>query len=188
MQKPMSRSTSLIRQAVAWSVILCAVGLLAVCVVVPRLAGATPYTILTGSMRPTFPPGTLVVVKPTPFDQIDIGDAVTFQLKSGRPDVVTHRVIGQTVDANGRPALITQGDNNPSPDAKHVIEKQVKGTVWYSAPHLGRVSSLLSSAQRHLVLSAVVIGLLGYAAFMFIGAARDRTRSRRRPDHRQEAR
>ena len=184
----MSRSASLIRQAVAWTVMLCALGLLAICVVVPRLAGATPYTILTGSMQPTYQPGALVVVKPTPFDEIDIGDVVTFQLKSGQADVVTHRVIGRSIDAERRPALITQGDANGSPDANGVIEKQVKGTVWYSAPHLGRVSAVLTSAQRHLLLSAVVIALLGYAAFMFVGAARDRANLRRRTAHRQEAR
>lgn len=188
MQKPVSRSASLVRQAVAWAVMLCALGLLAVCVVVPRLGGATPYTIVTGSMRPTYPPGTLVVVKPISFDDINIGDTITYQLRSGEPEVATHRVIGRTIDAERRPVLITQGDSNPSPDAKRVVEKQVKGTVWYSVRHLGRVSSLLTSAQRHIVLSAVVIGLLGYAALMFISAARDRTRPRRRPDDRQGAR
>jgi signal peptidase I len=139
-------------------------------------------------MRPTYPPGALVVVKPTPFDDINIGDTVTYQLNSGEPEVATHRVIGRTFDAERRPVLLTQGDANPSPDAKPVVEKQVKGTVWYSVRHLGRVSSFLTSAQRQLVLSAVVIGLLGYAALMFISAARDRTSSRRRPDDRQEAR
>ena len=37
---------------------------LALTIVIPRLTGSTPYTVLTGSMVPTYPPGTLIVVKP----------------------------------------------------------------------------------------------------------------------------
>ena len=43
-------------QVVAWAVIVAVVSVLAVAVLVPRVTGATPYTILTGSMRPSFPP------------------------------------------------------------------------------------------------------------------------------------
>src|SRR5690348_1418553 len=144
----MSRGASVIRQVLAWGILLCALGLLAVCVVIPKAAGATPYTILTDSMQPTYPPGTLVVAKPMPFDEINIGDVVTYQLKSGESEVVTHRVIGRTNDKQGRPALITQGDANRTPDPKLVIAKQVKGTLWYSAPKLGRVSNALTAGQR----------------------------------------
>ena len=56
-------------RTLAWLVILGAVAVLLVAVVVPRVAGATPYTVLTGSMAPAYPPGTLVVVRP-----VDPGD------------------------------------------------------------------------------------------------------------------
>ncbi len=177
----------MIRQAVAWGVLLGALVLLAVCVAIPKAAGAAPYTILTGSMRPTLPPGTLVVVKPTPFEQIGIGDVVTYQLNSGKSEVVTHRVVGLTSDKQGRPALRTQGDANRTPDPKVVIAKQVKGTLWYSAPKLGRVSNLLNQSQRDLVLSVVVIGLFGYAAFMFVGSAVERRKHRHSHDREEAA-
>jgi signal peptidase len=183
----MSRGASIIRQVLAWGVLLCALGLLAVCVVIPKAAGATPYTILTGSMQPTYPPGTLVVARPTPFDQIDIGDVVTYQLTSGRSEVVTHRVIGRTKDSEGRPALITQGDANNTPDEKLVIAKQVKGTLWYSAPKLGRVSNALTAGQRDVALTVVVIGLFGYAAFMFAGSAVERRKHRHSHDREEAA-
>ena len=48
----------------AWTVILGVAAVLAVAVLVPRVGGATPYTVLTGSMAPTYPPGSLVVVRP----------------------------------------------------------------------------------------------------------------------------
>jgi signal peptidase len=71
----------------------CAVALALVGVVAPLVLGATPYTVLTGSMRPTYPPGTMVVVRPVDVERVAPGDVVTYQLASGRPEVVTHRVV-----------------------------------------------------------------------------------------------
>src|SRR5690606_27056120 len=44
-------------QVVTWAVILVLLAMLTVTVLVPRIAGATPYTVLTGSMQPHLPPG-----------------------------------------------------------------------------------------------------------------------------------
>ena len=52
------------RTIVSWVLLLLMIGVLAVMVVIPRLTGSTAYTVLTGSMEPTMPPGTLIVVKP----------------------------------------------------------------------------------------------------------------------------
>ena len=82
-------------RVLGWVVTLAAVAAIALAVVVPRLGGATPYTVLTGSMRPGMPPGTLVVVRPIEPDQIATGMVVTYQLRSGDPTVVTHRVLSQ---------------------------------------------------------------------------------------------
>ena len=73
-------------QVLAWFVIAGVLVLLTLAVLVPRVGGATPYTILTGSMEPGLPPGTLVVVKPVPADRIAIGSVITYQLDSGTPD------------------------------------------------------------------------------------------------------
>ncbi len=68
-----------------WLVILAVVAMLAVAVAIPRLGGGTPYTILTGSMEPNYPPGTLVVAKPAEPSDIRIGDVITFQLGRASP-------------------------------------------------------------------------------------------------------
>jgi len=166
-----------LRGVAVWLTLPAALGLLLVMVVVPRLGGATPYTILTGSMQPTMPPGTLVVVRPTPFDDIDAGEVVTYQLRSGQRAVVTHRVIGRTVDAQGRPALITQGDANDTPDRQVVIQKQVRGTPWYTVPQLGRLNVAFVE-QRALAGRVVAGALLAYTAFLILSGVRDR-RSRK---------
>lgn len=74
-----------IRNIVSWALLLGVLAILLSTVVVPRLTGSTPFTVLTGSMQPTYPPGTLIVVKPQDAAQLQAGDAITYQIESGSP-------------------------------------------------------------------------------------------------------
>ncbi|MDR7086716.1 signal peptidase [Aeromicrobium panaciterrae] len=177
------RSTGPLRwfgQLVAWLVIIGVVAVIAAAVVVPRIAGATPYSILTGSMQPKYPPGTLVVVKPIDTEDIAIGKVVTYQLKSGKPTVVTHRVVGMIQSPDGTLRFRTQGDANDAPDRELVRPVQVKGALWYDVPYLGYVNKYITGKERRLTMVVVVSGLLLYAAYMFTGSLRDRLRKPRK--------
>jgi signal peptidase len=161
-----------------WTVILAVATAVATAVAVPRLAGATPYAVLTGSMRPDLPPGTLVVVRPVDPEDIGVGTVITYQLASGEPDVVTHRVVEQGLDAKGAPVFATQGDANGARDATWVRPVQVKGEVWYAVPYLGHLNTALTGKERQVGVYAVAAGLLGYALLLFASAAKDRVRPR----------
>jgi len=164
-------------RVLVWFVLLALLAVLLVAVLVPRIAGATPYSILSGSMTPTYPVGTLVVSKPVDPSEIGIGSAVTYQLESGRPMVVTHRVVQQGINSEGEPIFRTQGDANEVPDEEWVRAVQVRGQVWYAIPYLGYVNRWLTGDQRQLVVYVVAAGLVGYAAVMFGGAVRDRRKA-----------
>lgn len=168
----------------AWLVIAAGLVLLAVAIVVPRIGGATPYVVQTGSMRPDLPPGSLVVVRPVTGDDIAVGDVVTYQVASGEPVFVTHRVVSVSYDGRGELSMRTQGDANAVPDQESVREVQVRGELWYSLPYVGYVSGLLTGPQRAAGIYAVAAGLLLYALAEFAGALRDR-RSKAR--HREVA-
>ncbi|NKS55628.1 signal peptidase I, partial [Rhodococcus hoagii] len=90
-----------VKSVVSWLLLIAMVGLLALTIVIPRITGSTPYTVLTGSMEPTYPPGTLIVVKPQAAETLGAGDAITFQWESGKPDVVTHRITAVQYTAGG---------------------------------------------------------------------------------------
>jgi signal peptidase len=170
------KSLRVVRTAATWAVIVVILGLIVIAVLVPRVAGATPYTVQTGSMRPSMPPGTLVVVRPAPIEKIDVGDIITYQLRPGRPEVVTHRVVTVGDNAGRGRVLQTQGDANNAADANWVIAKQVRGRYWYSVPYVGRATNILTNEQRQSALSVITIGLLGYAGVMFFRDMRDRRR------------
>jgi signal peptidase I len=161
--------------------LLALVGLLAlILIVVPFASGSTPMTILTSSMEPRLPPGTLIVVKPTPAEKITVGDAMTYQIRSGDPAVVTHRVISVSSSSDGSFSFITQGDNNDSPDENPVIEAQIRGVVWYSVPWVGYVSTVVNGQNRSWIVPALAIALLAYAAYLLLSAIVGAVRNKRR--------
>lgn len=149
-------------------------------IVLPAITGSTPLTVLTQSMEPTYPPGTLVIVKPIEPADIRIGDAVTYQIESGKPAVVTHRVMSISTTSTGGTSFITQGDNNDAPDANPVLPEQVRGTVWYSVPYIGHLNTLIGGADKSWIVPIVAVALFLYAGWMFAsGFAARRRRSRR---------
>lgn len=185
--KPKRRSEDTIgrglRQAIEWTLVAVAGAVLLVSVVIPKVAGATPYTVLTGSMKPTMPPGTLVVVRAVDPRRIVIGDVVTYQPTADASDVITHRVVAQGADVSGEPVFETKGDANPVPDPVMVRADQIVGERWYYVPYVGYVSRLLTGEQRTVAVRIAIGGLLLYALAMFAGEWRDRyrRRARRRP-------
>jgi signal peptidase len=160
----------------AWTVILGIGAAITAAVLVPRLARATPYTILTSSMQPGLPPGTLVVAKPVDPHAIAVGSVITYQRESGRAEVVTHRVVEVGQGPDGQPRWRTQGDANPVQDTDWVRPVQVKGRLWYAVPYLGRANLLLSGHQRRTATLVAAAGLLCFAGAMWAGALRDRVR------------
>jgi signal peptidase len=161
-------------QALSWAVMLGVGSALLASLVVPRVGGATPYVVETGSMRPDLPPGTLVVVRPVDQGVIAIGDVITYQIESGKDRVVTHRVIATGVDATGEPRWRTQGDANDVADEGWVLPVQVQGRLWYAVPYLGHATSIVTGQQREVITVLVGVLLVGYALVMFRGARRDR--------------
>lgn len=165
-------------QAVSW-VLLILVSLLAiVVVVVPLVTGAKPYTILTGSMEPLYPPGTLVVVQPAEAEDINLGDVITYQLESGKAQVVTHRVVGVGADADGTPVFITRGDANDADDADPVMPVQIVGKLWYSVPYIGWINNVVTGEARAWAIPIVVGGLFVYGIVTILLGFRDRRREK----------
>lgn len=149
-------------------------------IALPALVGGIPLSVLTGSMRPNLPPGTLVVVKPTPAEEIGVGDVITFQLESGQPTLVTHRVIARSVDsASGEIRFTTQGDANNTPDPEQVQPVQVRGTVWYAIPYLGWANQAIDGDTRSWAIPALAAALFAYAAWNLGSGLRERSRKRR---------
>jgi signal peptidase len=131
-------------------------------IAVPAVSGSQSYTILTSSMKPNLPPGTFIVVERESPADLRLGDVITYQLVSGKPDVVTHRIVKVIVDSRGARTFLTQGDNNAVADGAAVRPVQIKGKLWYAIPYLGRIAGLRNTSE-----GMTVITLAGWASLTY---------------------
>ena len=151
----------------------------ALVIVIPLVVGGQALTVLTNSMAPDYPPGTLIVIGPTDMADIRVGDVLTYQITSGRPAVISHRVVQRGVNLQGVTTFITKGDNNDVADALPVTAAQVKGTLLYSIPQLGWVNNAVNGEARAFVAPIVAGLLFAYAGWTVVSAVRARARRRR---------
>lgn len=160
------------------AVLLIVVMLAAIVIVIPRLTNAIPLTVLTSSMEPSLPPGTLIVVRPVDPDDLAIGDVATYQIVVGEPAVITHRISGITSSPSGRTFEFT-GDNNSDPDPDPVLPDQIQGRVWYSVPFIGAAGVAFNSQNGSWVVPVAAVLLLAYAGYMLASGAATALRRRR---------
>jgi signal peptidase len=152
------RGTHLIGNIISALFLTLIVAIVAAVVVVPRIMGAVPLTVLTGSMQPTYRPGDMVVVQPVPISQLVVGDVITFQPISGNPRLNTHRIVEIITDNGKVTELVTRGDANNSDDPP-ILPEQIQGRVRYSVPFIGHFAN-----PRMAILS--ITALVG-ATFLF---------------------
>jgi signal peptidase len=178
--KQVKRAAGLWRQisfALSLAVLLLVIGLAAVLIVVPKVTGSIPLTVLTSSMEPGFPPGTLIIVRPVAVEDVALGDVITYQMETGKPGVVTHRVIAINMTAGER-TFVTKGDNNGAADASAVLEGQIQGRLWYSVPLIGYVNNAVNGANRAWLIPVAASLLFAYAGYMILAGVVGSVRKR----------
>lgn len=163
-----------IRSVAAWMVIIGITVTVIATVLVPRAFGGSPFVILTASMRPELPPGTVVVTRTRAPQEIEVGTVLTYQVASGAPEVVTHRVVARGVNTAGQPVFRTRGDANSAADPGWVKPVQIRGVQWYAVPYVGLATRVVDDQLQHLFGTVLGLGLLCYAVVMVSSSVRGR--------------
>lgn len=109
--------------------------------------------ILTGSMTPTMPKNTVIIIKKIPISQVEIGDVITFKMGDSN---VTHRVV--EINNSGRnTVLYTQGDAAQNQGSRETVtEDNFVGVVVFHIPYLG---VLLNLIKDNIIIITVCIVL-----------------------------
>lgn len=140
-----------------YSVIVAVVVLLAVAFVGVRVVGLQPFTVLSGSMEPTYHTGSLIYVKSVEPQDVRVGDPITFVLNEDLV-VATHRVI--EIDAENE-RFYTKGDANESADGSPVHFNNLIGVPVFTIPLLGYVANFVTNPPgMYIALAGVAVLLL----------------------------
>ena len=108
-------------------------------VTVPRYLGYEVFHIVSGSMEPSIPVGSVIYVEPIAPDAVIRGDIIAFN--SG-DSVIAHRVVtNQVVEGY----YTTKGDANDGEDLSDVKYSQLIGRVVYHIPILGQLLMILGT-------------------------------------------
>lgn len=110
-----------------------------------RLIGLHPYTVLSGSMEPTYHTGSLIYVKSVDPFELKSGDVITFMLDE--ETLATHRIVEVVPDAEDQSTVrfVTKGDANDFEDGSMVHYKNVVGTPIFTIPYLGYLATFVQN-------------------------------------------
>ena len=119
----------------------------------PRLGLYRPVTVLSGSMRPTFSPGDMVIVAPEPVSAVRVGQVISYQVPVGIHQVETHRVV-KILQGGAHPVIQTQGDANNWPDP---WTAKLEGNTAWRMRRRGPASRLRGQLLRGRTLQQAAI-------------------------------
>lgn len=134
-------------------------GLFVVAAAVAPIFGWTVVRLATGSMTPTYPTDSILLVHTVDASEVGIGDVVT--VASGAGALVTHRVIA-TEPAGTGTRLQLQGDANAIADPQPYLVGRV-GLVVGGLPFGGQVVDALRSTPGVVGASLVAALLVAWA-------------------------
>jgi signal peptidase len=121
---------------------------------VPKVMGYTEYTVVTASMEPELPVGSLILVKEIDPATLAEGDVVTYSKEMDPNTVITHRVVENDTEEG---QVITKGDANEVNDMEPVKYDFILGKMEASFPKVGVPAAAAGTLTGKIFLAAMLI-------------------------------
>lgn len=137
------------------------VGIIAILLVVffiPQCLGYQPYNIQTGSMTPKYPIGSMIYVKATPLEDLEVGDVVTFRTSADGGWIVTHRI--SQIDKETA-TIVTKGDANNTEDGSILYSSIIGRATNFAIPFVGALVTQYQNGNGKIVTIIGIVILLG---------------------------
>lgn len=131
----------------------------------PRSGRYQTVTVLTGSMRPSMPEGSVLVATPVPLDRLGVGDVVTYRIPVEDRRVVTHRIV-EIVRGGDRPVVVTKGDANAAPDPW--VAELKGGHAWKVTAVVPKAGYALHALRMPLVTRLVLPVVCALLALLWL--------------------
>lgn len=137
------------------TLIIIAFAAIAAVLILPVLFGCKSMAVVSGSMEPVIPVGSIVIVKEADADTLEVGDVISYRISGDT--MVTHRVVA--IDSeNGQ--LTTKGDANETEDSSPVAFTDIVGKELFHVPLLGYLSIYIKTPLGIVGICAVLIVLI----------------------------
>ncbi len=126
-----------------------------------KLLGLQTFSVLSGSMEPDYPVGSLIYVKKADVRDIRSGDVITFMVNENT--VATHRVT-EVLNAENSysPCFKTKGDANSTEDAGTVQYRNVIGKPVFSIPYLGYLACFFYQPTGKIITLIAAVILIAF--------------------------
>lgn len=121
----------------------------------PKVFGYHIYTVISGSMEPEIPIGSLVYVKNLPPEEVQADEIIAFYGAMDDGAIITHRVVSNSKIMG---EFITKGDANKTKDMNPIPYNNYIGKMVLSIPKAGGMVQTLATMQGKIA-AASVIGL-----------------------------
>jgi len=168
------------------TILLVVLIILAVLLVGVRIVGFDVYTVLSGSMEPTYHTGSVIYVKDVDYTELEEGDVITFMLDE--ETLATHRIV-EVVPDDEDPTVLryrTKGDANDVVDGSLVHYKNVVGMPVFTIPYLGYFASWIQNPPGQylaLALAAIIVMLFFLPDLLFDDTdKKDKAEEKRKKD------
>lgn len=122
----------------------------------PQLLGWRPMVVLSGSMEPVYPVGSMVYVRKVSPQEVKVGEPIAFYLEDGST-VITHRVV--RIDTQ-KQAFYTKGDANQVEDGTATPYSRLIGTPAFDIPKVGYLASYLGTASGRIIMITILVCIL----------------------------
>lgn len=149
----MKRLTSWLTAAMLVTSFGLAVGMLSF-VLYARANDCHSHVVLTGSMVPTLPVGSLVVTSTTSASELRVGDIITFHPANMPGALISHRIIAvvtETGPTGSQRYFLTKGDANPVRDSWRVPATGSIEEERFDVPYVGYLTVWLQSGLGRLL-------------------------------------
>lgn len=127
----------------------------------PNLFGYKVYVVLSGSMTPNINKGDLVIVKDVSFNELSVGDVITFKSKKA-DNYVTHRISEINIKEE---KIITKGDANNVEDSSPVYTENIQGKMVNKINGIGEYVIFIQK-NILIIVPIVVIFLILISIFI----------------------
>lgn len=122
--------------------------------VLPGVFGFHMYNVLSGSMEPSIPVGSLLYVQGGRPEDVVEEDVVAFYSSPEEGGIITHRVVKNNVVSG---TLRTKGDANEKEDPTPVPYENYIGRVRISVPYVGKLLTIMTSLYGKIAAACVVV-------------------------------